>query len=187
MIIAVAEFDSPIGLINIAVCDGRLCALGFADRWRWRLDVLSRRWEPIEVRAGSDPAGVVGRLRAYFAGDVPVLDSIEVDPAGTPFQQRVWRALRLIPPGRTVSYGELARSIGAPAAVRAVGAANGANPIGIVIPCHRVIGVDGRLVGYGGGLERKRWLLQHEHANAGGMPDLFTTPRSASLAGRADE
>ncbi|TMA44133.1 MAG: methylated-DNA--[protein]-cysteine S-methyltransferase, partial [Deltaproteobacteria bacterium] len=87
---------------------------------------------------------------------------IRVDPGGTEFQRRVWGALRKVPPGRTVSYGELARAVGAPGAARAVGAANGSNPVGIVIPCHRVIGADGSLTGYAGGVERKEWLLGHE-------------------------
>src|SRR4029450_8150365 len=91
---------------------------------------------------------------------------LEIDPGGTPFQQAVWTALRRVPPGETTTYAALARAIGAPTAVRAVGAANGANPIWLIIPCHRAIGSDGRLVGYAGGLERKRWLLAHESAAA---------------------
>jgi methylated-DNA-[protein]-cysteine S-methyltransferase len=102
------------------------------------------------------------RLQAYFNGDLHALETISVDPEGTPFQREVWRMLQQIPLGQTWSYAELARAVGRPDAVRAVGAANGANPIPIVIPCHRVIGTDGRLVGYGGGLDRKRWLLAHE-------------------------
>jgi methylated-DNA-[protein]-cysteine S-methyltransferase len=101
-------------------------------------------------------------LDAYFAGALDALDNVAIDPGGTPFQQSVWSALRRVPPGETTTYLALARTIGAPAAVRAVGAANGANPIWLVIPCHRAIGSDGRLVGYAGGLERKRWLLEHE-------------------------
>ena len=105
-----------------------------------------------------------GRLAAYYAVDLGALDAIAVDSGGTPLQGRVWGALRTIPPGETVSYQTLARRIGAPTAVRAVGAANRTNPIGIVVPCHRVIGADGSLTGYGGGIERKRWLLTHERA-----------------------
>ena len=104
------------------------------------------------------------RLEKYFAGDLDALAGIIVDTGGTPFQQRVWSELRKIPVGRTASYGDIARAIGAPTAVRAVGAANGANPVGIVVPCHRVIGTNGNLTGYGGGIERKRWLLRHESA-----------------------
>src|SRR6185437_637184 len=95
------------------------------------------------------------------------IDAILTATAGTAFQREVWRALRDIPAGQTISYGELARRIGRPAAVRAVGLANGANPIGVVVPCHRVIGANGSLTGYGGGLHRKEWLLAHERAHTG--------------------
>lgn len=101
------------------------------------------------------------QLQAYFAGELREFD-LPLAPEGTPFQQRVWRALCDIPYGETISYGELARRIGQPKASRAVGLANGRNPISIVVPCHRVIGANGSLTGYGGGLERKRWLLAHE-------------------------
>ena len=101
-------------------------------------------------------------IEAYFAGDLGVIDRIEVATGGTPFQQRVWRALRKITPGKTLTYGTLAARIGADKAMRAVGAANGANPVSVVVPCHRLIGANGSLIRYGGGLERKRWLLQHE-------------------------
>jgi methylated-DNA-[protein]-cysteine S-methyltransferase len=102
------------------------------------------------------------RLDSYFAGDLSAIDSIAVETHGTAFQHEVWAALRRIPVGQTLSYGALARKIGRPKAVRAVGMANGANPVGIVVPCHRVIGADASLTGYGGGLPRKRWLLEHE-------------------------
>ena len=114
------------------------------------------------VKQHPDPAGAVSALRAYFAGDLQALETLTVDPMGTPFQLRVWTALRSVPAGRTASYSDIANAIGAPTATRAVGAANGANPIAIVVPCHRIIGSGGSLVGYGGGLERKRWLLEHE-------------------------
>ncbi|MCW2282369.1 methylated-DNA-[protein]-cysteine S-methyltransferase [Rhodoblastus acidophilus] len=103
-------------------------------------------------------------LDAYFGGEAAALDALSVAPAGTPFQQQVWAALRTIPDGATASYGEIARRIGQPGAARAVGLANNRNPIVLVIPCHRVIGASGALVGYGGGLERKLWLLRHEGA-----------------------
>jgi len=158
----IAEVASPIGKIVLAVRDGRLCALEFGPRWPRRREKLRRRFGRVEFRAASDPGGIVGRLAAYFAGTLDALAPIPVDPGGTPFQRRVWQALRRVPAGRTVSYRDLARSIGAPTAARAVGAANGANPIGIVIPCHRVIGADGELTGYAWGVARKRWLLLHE-------------------------
>jgi methylated-DNA-[protein]-cysteine S-methyltransferase len=102
--------------------------------------------------------------RYFFEGECAAIDQLEVASIGTPFQKTVWRALRGIGSGSTLSYSALARRIGSPNAVRAVGLANGANPIGIVVPCHRVIGASGALTGYGGGLHRKRWLLAHERA-----------------------
>jgi methylated-DNA-[protein]-cysteine S-methyltransferase len=101
-------------------------------------------------------------LAAYFDGDVHALNPLVTEPRGTEFQRLVWAALRRIPVGRTISYGELAIIIGRPAAARAVGMANGANPIPVVVPCHRVIGADGSLTGFGGGINRKKWLLAHE-------------------------
>lgn len=111
-----------------------------------------------------DPGGCASAVHAYFQGEFAIIDSLSVDVGGTPFQRAVWRALRAIPAGRTMSYAELARHIGRPSAVRAVGRANGANPISVVVPCHRLVGTNGSLTGYGGGLERKRWLLAHEAA-----------------------
>jgi methylated-DNA-[protein]-cysteine S-methyltransferase len=118
----------------------------------------------LELRSARDPIGLTGRARAWFAGDLAAFDDVAVDGGGTRFQQRVWAALRRIPPGETTSYGALAASLGVHGAARAVGLAVGRNPIAIVVPCHRVIGADGRLTGYAGGLERKRWLLEHERA-----------------------
>ena len=166
MTIDLTELPSPIGRIVVAVHDGRLCALDFADRWPRRQAALARRFGTPTFQRVADAGGVVRRLAAYFAGDLTALESIAVDPGGTPFQQQVWNALRKIPAGRTTTYGELARTVGKPGAARAVGAANGANPVGIVIPCHRAIGTDGTLHGYAGGLPRKRWLLRHEGAAA---------------------
>ena len=103
-------------------------------------------------------------IARYFAGELDAIDALPVRTAGTPFQREVWGALRAIPCGATVSYGELAQQIGRPTAVRAVGLANGSNPVGVIVPCHRVIASDGSLSGYGGGIERKRWLLAHERA-----------------------
>ncbi|HVO26681.1 MAG TPA: methylated-DNA--[protein]-cysteine S-methyltransferase [Candidatus Margulisiibacteriota bacterium] len=164
MTLEVGEFTSPIGKIVVAVQGGRLCALRFDEHWAPMQQLLKKRFDPVEFRKAADPAGVITSLARYFAGDFDALDAIGVDSGGTPFQQRVWNTLRTIPAGRTVSYGYIAAAIGAPSAVRAVGAANGSNPVGIVVPCHRVIGSNGQLTGYGGGLERKRWLLAHESA-----------------------
>lgn len=115
---------------------------------------------PLEARR--DPFGHVTALERYFDGEIAALDTLPVAFTGTPFQTAVWNALRTIAGGTTLSYGALARRIGAPKAVRAVGLANGRNAVGVVVPCHRVIGSNGSLTGYGGGLPRKRWLLEHE-------------------------
>ncbi len=112
--------------------------------------------------ARRDRFGVHDVMRAYFAGDVAAIDALDVDAAGTPFQQEVWTQLRRIPVGSTISYGELARRVGRPQAQRAVGAANAANPIALIVPCHRVIRTGGALGGYAFGLDHKRWLLAHE-------------------------
>jgi methylated-DNA-[protein]-cysteine S-methyltransferase len=125
--------------------------------------------------ARHDPAAladVAAQLDEYFAGERLAFD-LRLAPAGTPFQLKVWMALRDIPYGRTTTYGELATEIGQPAASRAVGLANGRNPLAIIVPCHRVIGRDGTLTGFGGGLDRKRWLLEHEQgvlAERSGQP-----------------
>ncbi len=163
MTITVTDYRSPLGDVRLAVRDGRLCAMAFSDGWTRLERVLARRF-PGEARTTGDVDAIPRRLDAYFGGTLAALDEIAVDPGGTAFQQAVWTALRRIPVGQTTTYGALARAIGSPSAVRAVGAANGANPIWLVVPCHRAIGVDGRLVGYAGGLERKRWLLAHEGA-----------------------
>lgn len=112
----------------------------------------------------ADPHGAAEALLAWLAGDLAALDHVPVDPPGTPFQHAVWAELRRIPPGTTISYQDLANRLGDPAATRAVARANATNPVGIFIPCHRVIGTDGKVTGYAGGLHRKRWLLAHEGA-----------------------
>ena len=155
---------TPIGRLALVADDaGRLRALGWTTDHA-RAELAARLGDGTELAAATDPGGITRALGAYFDGELAALDAIAVEPGGTPFQAAVWGALRTIPCGSTWSYGELARRIGKPAAVRAVGLANGANPIAIVIPCHRVIGSDGSLTGYGGGLPRKRWLLAHERA-----------------------
>jgi methylated-DNA-[protein]-cysteine S-methyltransferase len=155
--------STPVGLVRFAVeDDGAVVALGFDDHWaalRRRLDRHSRGVTLAPSRAAA-PTG--DALDAYLAGDLAALDALLVAPRGTGFQRRVWTALRAIPAGATASYADIARAVGAPRAVRAVGAANGANPVSIILPCHRVIGSDGSLTGYGGGLPRKTWLLAHE-------------------------
>jgi methylated-DNA-[protein]-cysteine S-methyltransferase len=160
------RFETPIGTAMV-VTDGE----GFLRFFDWsdheaRLRTLVRRYYGAAVKLvdGAAPAKVREALTAYFAGEVDALKDLPWKSAGTSFQMSAWRALCEIPVGQTISYGELARRIGKPKAVRAVGLANGANPIGLIAPCHRVIGADGSLTGYGGGLHRKRWLLEHEGA-----------------------
>jgi methylated-DNA-[protein]-cysteine S-methyltransferase len=116
------------------------------------------------IEAAHNPHGLSEAIAQYFAGDLDVIDTLPVETGGTTFQREVWSALRAIPCGTTISYGKLAERISRPAAVRAVGLANGANPVAVIVPCHRVIGANGSLTGYGGGIERKRWLLNHERS-----------------------
>lgn len=162
---AIDRIATPIGeLIVIADRDGKLRTIDWTDhepRMKRLLDRYYRR-NGYTLTAKRDPHGLGSAMRRYFEGDIAVLADLPVATAGTTFQTSVWQALRTIADGTTISYAELARRIGKPKAVRAVGLANGQNPIGIVVPCHRVIGSDGRLTGYGGGLERKQWLLRHE-------------------------
>jgi methylated-DNA-[protein]-cysteine S-methyltransferase len=162
MILRSGRIETPVGAIVSFVKDNALCGLAFEDGRPGILRWLERRFGSLDVEPEDDPAGIVGRLAAYLAGDVAAIEDVLVDTGGTPFQQRVWAELRRIPAGRTASYADVAAAIGAPSAVRAVGAANGSNPVSIVVPCHRVVASDGTLCGYGGGLHRKRWLLEHE-------------------------
>jgi methylated-DNA-[protein]-cysteine S-methyltransferase len=167
-VLNVDRIDSPIGPLTVVEHDGRLCLLHFGRTTGLRA-ILSR-WYPEEKPHSEGTSATRTVLQRYFSGDLRVLDSVAVELNGTPFQQRVWNTLRAIPAGSTLTYSELARRVGAQAAVRAVGAANGANPVALVVPCHRVIGANGTLVGYGGGLPRKRWLLAHEGVTT---PSLF--------------
>jgi methylated-DNA-[protein]-cysteine S-methyltransferase len=163
MSLAVGRYLSPIGPLLLAADDDCLLAIDFRADER----AVANRFGDATLLSNNVSPIVTAKLDAYFAGDVHAIDSIVVRPHGTPFQQEVWTALRHVSAGSTTSYSALAGQIGRRDAVRAVGAANGANPIPIVIPCHRVIGADGRLVGYGGGLDRKRWLLEHEGVVSG--------------------
>jgi methylated-DNA-[protein]-cysteine S-methyltransferase len=160
------EIRSPVGplLLGVDPESERVCALDFADTRDRMESLLARRsgGERVSWVDAKDPGGHSSRIESYLAGELGVLDEIPVDPGGTAFQQLVWAELRQIPAGSTWSYGELACRLGRPAAVRAVGAANGQNPIALILPCHRVIGADGSLRGYAGGLRRKSWLLAHE-------------------------
>ncbi|MGW4100237.1 MULTISPECIES: methylated-DNA--[protein]-cysteine S-methyltransferase [unclassified Mycobacterium] len=155
--------DSPVGLLTLAGRDGKLMHLRMVDQ---TYEPSREGWDADDT-AFSD---AVDQLSAYFAGDRTEFD-LELDMVGTQFQRRVWEALQTIPYGETCSYGEIARQIGSPSASRAVGLANGHNPIGIIVPCHRVIGANGSLTGYGGGLDRKRALLELEKSRT--TPALF--------------
>jgi methylated-DNA-[protein]-cysteine S-methyltransferase len=161
------EVPSPTGpLFAVFDAQARLRALDWTDYVTRTRTLLRRHYGEdgagYQLQAGALPTEIRQAFTAYFGGELTALDEIRVHTRGTEFQRAVWRALRTIPPGHTLSYSALAEQLGRAKAVRAVGLANGANPIGIVVPCHRVIGADGSLTGYGGGIERKRWLLQHE-------------------------
>ncbi len=142
-------YQSPIGLVEIGGTSGAIHSLDFVERRREN------------VASNGMMEGVIQQIDQYFKGTRSEFD-LAIDPQGTDFQKAVWRQLLRIPFGRTASYGDIARAIGNPKAVRAVGAANGRNPISLVVPCHRIIGSDGSLTGYGGGLWRKEWLLKLE-------------------------
>jgi methylated-DNA-[protein]-cysteine S-methyltransferase len=157
--------DSPVGLLTLAGRDDRLMHLRMVDQ---TYEPSREGWE-CDPTAFSD---AVEQLDAYFAGDLMTFD-LDLDLNGTAFQRRVWEALTTIPYGETRSYGEIARQIDAPGAFRAVGLANGHNPIGIIVPCHRVIGSNGGLTGYGGGIDRKRMLLGMEKQFHSAIPTLF--------------
>jgi methylated-DNA-[protein]-cysteine S-methyltransferase len=160
--IGLATVASPIGPLTVAANGSAVCLLHLGSATAQVRGVIAR-WYPGEtIQQRRDPGGAVSVLKRYFKGDLASLDEVEVELHGTTFQQRVWKALRSVPAGTTASYADLAKRVGAAAAVRAVGAANGANPVAIVLPCHRIIGSNGSLTGYGGGLESKRWLLNHE-------------------------
>ncbi|NQW49866.1 MAG: methylated-DNA--[protein]-cysteine S-methyltransferase [Rhodospirillales bacterium] len=163
----VDRLATPVGeLLILADGEGRLRAIDWTDheaRMRLLLD-RSCGTGRYSISAARDPGGLTTAMRSYFRGDLAVIDTLRVEMPGTPFQRSVWQALRKIHCGTTITYAELATRIGKPQAIRAAGLANGRNPIGIVVPCHRVIGSNGTLTGYGGGLPRKKWLLEHEGA-----------------------
>jgi methylated-DNA-[protein]-cysteine S-methyltransferase len=156
------RIDSAIGEIMV-VSDGEsLCALDFADYEPRMIGLLNKRYKSLSLTKKSNPQGFSSRLQAYFKGDYHILNEIPVKTGGTPFQQQVWLALRTIAPGTVMFYGELAAKLARSKACRAVGMANSLNPVGIVLPCHRVVGANFSLTGYAGGLDRKQWLLAHE-------------------------
>ncbi|MFA7669420.1 MAG: methylated-DNA--[protein]-cysteine S-methyltransferase [Burkholderiaceae bacterium] len=158
---------TPIGQMLVVTDDqGRLRAIDWADYETRMLQLMRQQYKGVSVTLleTQQESAATAPMRAYFDGNIAAIEGLEVVTGGTDFQRQVWAELCTIPHGQTISYGELAVRIGRPKAVRAVGLANGSNPISVVIPCHRVIGGSGVLTGYGGGLHRKQWLLEHEHA-----------------------
>ena len=171
MQLEIAHYESPLGRLVMVTRGKVLCGLGFEDPSGRLLQKLERRYGPTVLTQSDKVSASLGALEAYFAGEVQALDELKVKPRGTEFQMRVWRVLRSVPPGETISYLDLAEAAGCPRGARAVGSANGANPICLVLPCHRVIAADGTLGGYGGGLWRKAWLLRHEGVHVPGMAE----------------
>jgi O-6-methylguanine DNA methyltransferase len=165
MHLTLTRYAAPVSdLLVVSDPEQRLRALDFVDFDERMRRLLARHYGQFTLSEGPAPVTITAALDAYFAGDLKALDTIPVATGGTAFQQSVWAALRTIPVGETLGYGALAARLGKPGAARAVGLANGMNPIGIVVPCHRVIGASGMLTGYAGGVERKAWLLAHEGA-----------------------
>lgn len=162
------RFATPVGeMLAVTDADGAVRALDFVDFEDRMRRLLARHWGEVDLIEGPVPDTVAAAFDAYFAGDLTALERLAVKTGGTSFQRDVWAALRRIPAGTTVSYGRLAAEIGRPKAVRAAGLANGRNPVAVIVPCHRVIGADGSLTGYAGGIARKRALLAHEGARIG--------------------
>ncbi len=163
-----STIESSIGKILLVTDQDVLVSLDYEGYEHRMMRLLAKRYGNFNLIEKSHKNGqhsddpIRDHLRTYLDGELTAIDTIPVNPGGTEFQAKVWQALRSIPPGMVMSYGELARQLGNPAAVRAVGTTNSLNPISIVLPCHRVIGANGNLTGYAGGLERKRWLLEHE-------------------------
>ena len=165
MTIFQTQLESPLGTMEIWSTHRGLCALLFDDHRDAITHRIDRRFSPYSFRVG-DPFGAGPALTSWLQGQLQALSTIPLDPGGTPFQRSVWKELQTIPPGQTRSYGEMAQAIGRPKAARAVGAANGANPVPLFVPCHRVIGSNGALSGFAFGIERKRWLLDFEDLHA---------------------
>ena len=168
MRLTLERWDSPVSTLLLAADDeGNLRVLEFVEYESRMHRLLRLHYGDYTLEEGKVPSSITQALTAYFDGQLDALDDIPVATGGTRFQCDVWNALREIPSGTTTTYGELAVKVGRGGASRAVGAANGANPISIVVPCHRVIGANGTLTGYASGLPRKRWLLDHELRFAG--------------------
>jgi methylated-DNA-[protein]-cysteine S-methyltransferase len=157
------RLQTPIGpALLVTDAEGALRAFDWEDHSSRLRELLRLQYGEVSLKQARAPQQVRVALSAYFKGDLLALNTIPWRAAGTPFQRKVWTALAKIPPGTTMTYGAMAARLGTPRAMRAVGHANGSNPLSVVVPCHRLIGANGSLVKYGGGLERKRWLLAHE-------------------------
>ena len=164
--LTLARLATPIGTALLVVDEqGFLRAFNWTDYEPAMLTWIARHYPKARLVEGTAPTAVRGPFEAYFRGETRALETVPWRASGTAFQLKVWETLCTIPAGETLSYAGLAERIGRPSAVRAVGLANGANPVAVVVPCHRVIGTNGSLTGYGGGLPRKRWLLGHEGAS----------------------
>src|SRR5438046_1650028 len=175
------RIETPLGLMLLLVRDGVLIGLEFEDQPQRVAADLRLRFGKVNLTPAANPQGFSDRVRSYFAGNLKVIEGIPSDGGGTEFQRRVWAELKRIPCGTTIRYLELARRMGDPKATRAVGHANGRNPISIVVPCHRVVGSNGSLTGYGGGVARKKWLLAHEGAAIRQVPGVpLSSGRAAS-------
>ena len=163
---SVERVNTPTGtMLLVTDAEHRLRALDWEDHAQRMNRLLQRHYgDAVQLRETTRPSKARQALNAYFEGDLNAVITLPTATNGTDFQRRVWRALREIPVGQTLSYSALAAKIGRPAAARAVGLANGSNPIAIAVPCHRVIGANAALTGFGGGIERKHWLLRHENA-----------------------
>jgi methylated-DNA-[protein]-cysteine S-methyltransferase len=164
--IELSEQRTPVGEVRIAMRAEQLVGLAFVEAWPRIEHYLSRWFAGDDVRGARVPRELAGRLDAYLAGQLEALDGLSLETKGTAFQRRVWTAIREVPAGEVLTYAELAVAVGSPNAARAVGAACGANPLELVIPCHRAVRADGDLSDYPGGEERKRWLLAHERRHA---------------------
>jgi methylated-DNA-[protein]-cysteine S-methyltransferase len=158
------RIETPIGDMILVARDGVLLLLEFSDSKDRVAREMRARFGEVELQEASNPFGLSDLVRDYFAGNLHAIDALLTDGGGTPFEQQVWKELRKIPVGATASYGDIAKTLGDINLSRAVGIANARNPVAVVVPCHRVIGSDGTMTGYGGGLHRKEWLLRHEGA-----------------------
>ncbi len=158
----VERMRTPIGILLLTHDDRRVCNAEFHDQAERRNKELAHHFQGAKLERRYEPSNFAAALARYFKGELCAIDKLPVAKLGTEFQQRAWKALRCIPAGQTRSYGEQAAKLGRANAARAIGRTNGLNPISIIVPCHRLIGANGSLVHYGGGLERKRWLIEHE-------------------------